>query len=155
VNTSFVAGQAITGSFQFDENTNQFVAFQIGGYSVQPGYTSIYSPPLASTAYAFAGVQNQVPDSGPSNLLQINFYYEGALPSTLNIAQFLANPGAWSQDLSGGAPSYFAANLNIGQGDNVQVDGLLTSYEVVPLPATLSLLLPSLVGLGLFSRRKR
>ncbi len=50
VNTSFVAGQAITGSFQFDENTNQFVAFQIGGYSVQPGYTSIYSPPLASTA---------------------------------------------------------------------------------------------------------
>jgi hypothetical protein len=155
VNTSYTPGQSITGSFQFDETTDTFTSFQIGGYTAKPGFTSIYSPPLASTGYAYAGVQNQVQNAGPSNSLQINFYYETPPgPSTVNIGAFLANPGAYSQDLSGGSPSYFAAYLTNADGSNTQVDGLLTSYQVVPLPASVALLLPGLLGLGLFGRRK-
>jgi hypothetical protein len=156
INTPFVAGQSITGSFQFDETTGTFTQFQIGGYTVKPGYTSIYSPPLASTAYAYAGVQNQVLNSGPSNSLQINFYYETPPgPSTVNIGAFLANPGAFSQDTSGGSPSYFAAYLTNADGSNTQVDGLLTSYQAVPLPPGLPLLLSGVLGLGIAARAQR
>ena len=153
VNTSFVPGQSISGQFVFDATTDMFTSFSIGGYTAQPGFTSIYSPPLVSTGYAYLGVQNPVLNSAPSNSLQINFYYETVPgPSTVNIASFIAHPGAFSEDLAGGSPSYFAAYVTNPNGSITQVDGLLTSY-VVPEPASLLLALPALAGLALRRRR--
>ncbi len=155
VNTPFVAGQPITGSFTFDATTDMFTSFQIGGYTAQPGYTSIYSPALSQTAYAYLGVQNPVANAAPSNSLQINFYYEN-LPgqSTANIANFILHPDGYSQDLLGGSPSFFAAYITNGDGSVTQVDGLLTSYAA-PEPASLMLALSGLTGLGFVRRRKR
>jgi len=152
-NTSFVAGQPISGVFVFNPTTDKFTSFRIGGYSAALGYTSVYSPPLASTAFAFLGVQNPVLDSGPSDALQINFYYETPpFPSTTNIASFIENPGAYSQDLTYYAPSFFSVYLTNPDGSVTQVDGLLTSY-VVPEPASLLITLPALAWLGLIRRR--
>jgi hypothetical protein len=155
VNTSFTPGDPISGSFAFDTVTDTFASFQIGGYQAQPGYTSIYSPSLASTAYAYLGVQNQVLNAAPSNSLQINFYYETIPgPSTVNIAAFIADPGTFSQDLSSGSPSYFAAFITNPDSSITQVDGLLTSYSaVVPEPASLLIVLPALAGVGFMRRR--
>ncbi len=152
-NTHFAAGQTINGSFMFDETTDSFTSFEIGGYFASPGYTTVVSPPLAATAFAYIGVQNTVANAGPSNALQINFYYETPPgPSTVNIASFIANPGAFSQDLTGGSPSFFAAYLTNPGGSVTQVDGLLTSYAA-PEPASLLLTLPGLAALGLIRRR--
>lgn len=153
-NTSYVPGQAISGGFLFDATTDTFTSFNIGGYTAPAGHTSIYSPPLTSTAFAFFGVQNPIPDSGPSADLEIDFYYESApFPSTTNIASFIRNPGDFSQDLSGGSPSFFSVYLTNPDGTVTQVDGLLTSYAA-PEPASLMVILPAIAGLGL-SRRRR
>jgi MYXO-CTERM domain-containing protein len=154
VNTSFVAGQPIAGSFAFDATTSTFLSFQIGGYTAAPGYTSVFSPPLASTSLVYLGVQNQVPNAAPADRLQINLYYETAPgPSTVNIAGFIGNVGQFSQDLTSGSPSYFAAYLTNADGSVTQVDGLLTSF-VAPEPASLLIALPALAGLGLIRRRR-
>ena len=153
VNTTYVPGQPITGSFIFDGTTDTFTSFEIGGYTASPGYTTIYSPPLSSTAYAYFGVQNTVLDSGPSSALQINFYYETPpFPSTTNITSFLLNPGNFSQDLSGGSPSFFAAYVTNQDGSVTQVDGLLTRYAA-PEPASVLLVLMAFAGMGLIRGR--
>lgn len=152
-NTTFVPGDPITGNFTFDATTDTFTSFQIGGYSAAPGYTSTLSPPLAATSYAYIGVENPVANAGPSDLLQINFYYETTPgPSTVDIAAFIANPGPFSQDLSGGSPSFFSAFLTNPDGSITQVGALLTSFAV-PEPADLLVMLPALAGLGLVRRR--
>jgi hypothetical protein len=153
VNTSFTAGQPITGSFVFDTTTSTFLSFQIGGYIAAPGYTTVFSPPLASTAFVYLGVQNQVPSAAPSDSLQINLYYETSPgPSTTDIAAFIRDVGKFSEDLASGSPSYFAAYLTNPDGSVTQVDGLLTRFAV-PAPASLLIVLPALAGLGLVRRR--
>jgi hypothetical protein len=154
VNTSYTVGQAISGSFVFDATTSSFTSFSIGGYTAAPGYTTIFSPPLTSTGYGYLGVENPVANSAPADLLQINFYYETTpLPSTATIASFIANPGSFSQDLSG-TPSYFAVDLTNANGTNTEVDGLLTSYvATLPEPGTLWLALPALAACALIRRR--
>ncbi len=151
--TSYVPGEPISGGFVFDATTSTFVSFTIGGYSAATGYTSVYSPPLTSTAFAFLGVQNTVPNSAPSDELQINFYYETPpFPSTTNIAAFIEDPGAYSQDLTFFSPSFFSVYLTNPDGSTTQVDGLLTSFAV-PEPASLLVTLSALAGLGLIRRR--
>jgi hypothetical protein len=153
VNTSFVPGEPISGNFDFDATTDTFNSFSIGGYTAAPGYTTIYSPPLTATAFAFFGVQNPVPNAAPSDDLEIDFYYENSpFPSTVNIAAFIENPGPYSQDLSGGSPSFFSAYLTNPGGSITQVDGLLTSFAV-PEPTSLVITLSALTALGLIRRR--
>jgi hypothetical protein len=41
VNTPFVVGQSISGSFQLDVTSDRFLAFEIGGYTAQPGFTLV------------------------------------------------------------------------------------------------------------------
>ena len=152
-NTSYVPGQPISGSFMFDATTDTFTSFNIGGYTAPAGYTSIYSPPLAATSFAYFGVQNPVPDAGPSADLQLDFYYESPpFSSTTNIASFIGNPGAYSQDLSGGSPSFFSVYLTNPDGSVTQVDALLTSFAA-PEPESLLIIVPALAGLGLIRRR--
>jgi hypothetical protein len=154
LNTSFLPGQTITGSFVWDATTDAFQTFTIGGYTAAPGYTTIYSQSLASTAFAYVGVQNPVANAGPSNALQIDFYYETAPgPSTADITSFIVNPGAYSQDLTGGSPSYFAVYLTNADGSVTQVDALLTFYAA-PEPASLLLTLPALLSLAAVRRRR-
>jgi hypothetical protein len=123
-NTSFEAGQPIGGSFLWDATTAAFETFSIGGYTAAPGFTTVHSPALSATPYAYIGVENPVASAAPSDLLQINFYYETtAGASTANITSFILNPGTFSQDLTGGSPSYFAAYLTNPDGSVTQVDG--------------------------------
>nr|WP_294551278.1 hypothetical protein [uncultured Rhodopila sp.] len=153
-NTGFEAGQSINGSFLWDATTAAFQTFSIGGYTAAPGFTTVYSPALSATPYAFIGVENPIANAAPSDLLQINFYYQTtAGASTADITSFIRNPGAYSQDLTGGSPSYFAAYLTNTDGSVTQVDGLLTFYEA-PEPASLLLTLPALLGLGAVRRRR-
>jgi hypothetical protein len=155
VNTSYTPGEVINGSFLYDATTDAFLSFQIGGYSAQPGYTTIHSPKLASTPFAFIGVENPVNNAAPSNLLQINFNYETVPgPSTVNIASFIANPGPFSQNTSDGSASFFAVFLTNADGSVTQVDALLTSYAA-PEPASVLITLSALSGLGLMRRRGR
>ena len=150
VNTSFTPGQSISGSFVFDNSSDAFTSFEIGGYST-PGAPTIFSPPLAATGFAFVGEKAVDVTGAVTSLLQINFYYENMLPSTVDIAAFIQDPGAYSQDLTGGSPSYFSVFLANG-GSPIQVDGLLTSYAT-PEPAAVLLMLPALAGFGLARRR--
>lgn len=150
-NTGFAAGAPISGSFVFDTSTNTFTSFQIGGYAIS-GATAIYSPPLAATGFAYLGERTTDASGQPTAELQIDFYYEGALPATTDIGAFIANPGAFSTDLAGGAPSYFAVNIP-GPNGPVQLDALLTAYAA-PEPGALMLAAPALFGLA-FARRRR
>jgi hypothetical protein len=154
-NTAFVAGEAISGSFLWDATTTAFATFSIGGYTAAPGFTTIYSPPLTATDYAYLGVENPVADAAPSDRLRINFYYETAAgASTASITAFIETPGTFSQDLAGGSPCYFAVYLTNADGSITQVDGLLTSFQEVPEPTSLRLSLPALPGPGALRRRR-
>ena len=42
-----------------------------------------------------------------------------------------------------------------GNNDNFRIAGVTVSYDAVPLPAALPLMLTGLIGLGLFGRRAK
>jgi hypothetical protein len=151
MNTSFVPGDPISGSFVFNTSTLMFTSFQIGGYTA-PGATTIYSPPLSATSFAYLGVEATNTSGQPTAELQLDFYYEAALPSTVNIAQFIQDPGDYSTDLTGGSPSQFNVFLTNSDGSVTTVGGLLTSYSV-PEPGAMLLIAPALLGLAFVRRR--
>ena len=151
-NTSFTPGQTISGAFAFDTTTDTFTSFEIGGYTA-PGAPTIFSPPLAATGLGYFGVEATNPATGsPTAELVLDFYYEGALPSTTDIASYILNPGAYSTDLAGGSPSQFNVFLTNADGTTTTVGGLLTSYAA-PEPGAMMLIAPALAGLA-FARRR-
>jgi hypothetical protein len=152
VNTPFTPGEAIAGSFVFNTTTDAFNSFQIGGYTAPAGSVTSFTPPLAATGFAFLADELVNAATGePTGELSIDFFYEGALANTTNIASFINNPGAFSTDLSG-EPSTFSVFLDNPNGSVTTVSGLLTSYAV-PEPGAIMLLASAVASLA-FTRRR-
>lgn len=150
VGVSFMPGDTVTGSYTFDTTANVFTALTIGGFTPPAGSATIYSPPLTSTSYVFAGEKATDASGNVTSLFQFNFYEEAApFPNTTDIGAFLASP-YYSTDVSGGSPSSFSVLIKDASGNVVTAFGA----TLAPEPASMALIGAGVAGLALVRRRR-
>jgi hypothetical protein len=164
--TGQTIGSTVSGHFDLDGGTGSFLDFTIGGRSVAAGFQSFASIGPALTDAIFTAQVSPVSSGLPSNssftldLSALTNWPSTDTAATLltDTTQLRTNLDLASNPLSA-FPStfrYFTANAD---GTNVvSLAANLTSITAaaaIPEPASLVLLVSSLVGLGLFVRRNR
>src|SRR5215471_5011887 len=158
--TGQAIGSTVSGHFDLDGGTGNFLDFTIAGRSVAAGYQSVASIGPALTDAIFTAQVSPLSSGLPSNSsFTLDLSALTTWPSTdtaltllTDRAQLTTNLDLVTNPLSA-FPStfgYYTANAN---GTNVvSLNANLTSITAVasPEPASLVLLVSSLVGLGLF-----
>jgi hypothetical protein len=158
-------GSTVTGHFDLDGATGNFLDFMIAGKSVAAGYMSSASiVPAQTDAIYTAQVSPLVVSGAPNSTFSLDLSSLTSWPSTdtaftllTDRTQLTTNLDTITNPLSA-FPStfdYFTANAN---GTNiVSLSANLTSITatVTPEPGSLALVaLPLLLGLGRFFRRR-
>jgi hypothetical protein len=161
-------GSTVTGHFDLDSGTDTFLDFTIAGKSVAAGYQSFATIGPALTDAIYTAQVSPVASGGTSNsTFSLDLSSLSTWPSADNVITLLTDTAQLTTNLDkvtnplSAFPStfrYFTANAD---GSNVvALDANLTSLSAsvvaaTPEPATLTLLISSLLGLGLFVRRRR
>lgn len=157
-------GSSVTGHFDLDSTTNNFIDFTIAGMSVAPGYQSFASIGPARFDAIYTAQVSSVSTGAPSNnSFSLDLSSLTTWPSTDTVFTLLTDKTQLSTNLDtvsnplSAFPStfnYFTANAD---GTNVvSLTANLTSISATatPEPASLLLVASSLLGLGLFVRRR-
>lgn len=163
--TGEAVGSTVTGRFDLNDTTGNFLDFAIAGQSVAPGFQSFASIGPALTDAIYTAQVSPVALGTPSNsTFSLNLSSLTTWPSTATAYTLLTDTTQLTTNLdtinipASAFPStfnYYTANAD---GTNVQsLAANLTSITVttaVPEPASLALVAASLLGLGLFARRR-
>jgi hypothetical protein len=163
--TGETTGSTVTGRFDLDSATGNFLDFMIAGKSVAAGYTSMAGivPALTDAIYT-AQVSPVLSTGTPNSTFSLDLSSLTSWPSTDNAFTLLTDKTQLTTNLDtitnplSAFPStfdYFTANAD---GTNiVSLSANLTSITATatPEPGSLALVtVPLLLGLGLFVRRR-
>lgn len=162
-------GSTVTGNFDLDSGTGDFLDFTIAGQSVAPGYLSSATIGPALFDAIYTAQVSPVALGTPSNssfsldLSSLSTWPSTDTPYTLltDTSQLTTNLDTITNPLSA-FPSTFNYYTANAEGTNVvSLSADLTSITATaaaaaaPEPSSLVLLASSLLGLGLFVSRRR
>lgn len=155
-NTGLTDGQIVDGSFVIDSVTGQLLSSTLDGFTVSTGDSTAAVTPTKFSALYQLGTQAIYPtDRNNSITVMLNAL---ATFNTFSAMSLLTDSTLTSQlDLSGSPFGSTAAYLNADAGytDVTKVFAYITSFSVVPEPATIALFSMGLAGLAVIRRRAR
>jgi hypothetical protein len=163
--TGEAVGNAVTGHFDLDSNTGNFLDFTIAGQSVAAGYLSSVSIGPALTDAIYMAQVSPVALGTPSNsTFSLDLSSLSTWPSSDTAYTLLTDTAQLTTNLdtvtnpASSFPSTFSYYTAGANGTNVvSLDAQLTSVAATatPEPASLALVSSSLLALGLLLRRRR
>lgn len=162
--TGQALGNTVTGHFDLDSISGNFLDFMIAGRSVAAGYSSsaVIGPPFTDAFYT--AQVSPVSTGGSTNstfildLSSLSSWPATDTPYTLltDTAQLTTNLDTINNPLSAFPSTFSYYTADATGGNIVALNANLTSVTATatPEPATFALLGSSLLGLALFVRRR-
>lgn len=155
-NTGLTDGQVVDGSFVIDSVTGQLLSSTLDGFTVSTGDSTAAVTPTKFTALYQLGTQAILPGERNNSItIMLNAL---ATFNTFNAVSLLTDPTLSSQlDFTGSPFGSTAVYLNADAGytDVTEVFAYITSFSVVPEPATIALFGMGLACLAVIRRRAR
>ena len=161
--TGRAVGNTISGHFDVDSVTGSFLDFMIDGKSPLAGYLSTEAFTAGNFDAIYTAQVSPVALGTPSNssftldLSSLSNWPFTDTPLTLLLdnGQLATNLDTIGNPMSSN-PSFFSYYTAQSNGSNVvALRANLTSISAVPEPANVSLVMCSLLGVGVFLRRRR
>ena len=164
--TGEAVGNTVTGHFDLDSVTGNYLDFMIAGQSVAPGYLSSASigPALTDAIYT-AQVSPVASGTSSNSTFSLDLSSLSTWPSTDTAYTLLTNTAQLAANLdtvnnpSSAFPSTFSYYMASASGTNVvslgaHLTSLTTTTTATPEPASLALLACPLLALAFFVRRR-
>lgn len=163
--TGEAVGSLVTGHFDLDSTTGNYLDFTIAGRSVLAGYQSSATIGPALTDAIYTAQLSPVSTGTPSNstfsldLSSLTNWPSADTPFTLltNTHQLTTNLDTVTNPLSAFPSTFNYYTASVDGTSVVSLNANLTSLTTVatPEPASIALLAPSLLALGLLIRHRR